>query len=197
MVSKEELIQFEKEIEDLFLDRKILSPIHLSKGNEDELIEVFKRYKINKSDWVFSTHRSHHHALLKGIPREWLKQEILENRSIHIYNKEHNFFTSAIVGGNCPIAVGTALAIQRRSSHERVFVFVGDMASRTGLFDESVRWSGFKNLPIYWIIEDNEFSTNTPTIDVWGPNILRTDNITGYKYKRGYPHVGVGKWIVF
>jgi len=197
MISKLELIEFEEEIAQLFLDKKILSPIHLSKGNEDQLIEIFTRHRIGKDDWVFSTHRSHYHALLKGIPKDWVRQEILENRSIHIFNKGHNFFTSAIVGGICPIAVGTALAIKNKKTHRRVFVFVGDMASRTGIFDESVRWSGFMDLDIYWIIEDNSFSTNTPTLLVWGGNVLRTDNIEGYEYKREYPHVGCGKWVSF
>lgn len=197
MVSKGELIQFEEEIAQLFLEGKIRFPIHLSKGNEAQLIDIFSEYEIGKDDWVFSTHRSHYHALLKGIPRDWLRQEILEKGSIHIFNKEYNFFTSAIVGGTCPIAVGAALAIKMKKEKERVFVFVGDMASRTGIFDESVRWSGWQNLPIYWIIEDNSYSTNTPTLLVWGGHVLRVDNIIEYKYTRGYPHTGVEQWVVF
>jgi len=197
MISKDELIAFETEIANLFLEKKIRAPIHLSKGNEDQLIEIFRNYEIGKDDWVFSTHRSHYHALLKGIPKDWLRQEILYNRSIHIFNKEYNFFSSAIVGGVCPIAVGVALGVKKKETHRRVFCFIGDMASRTGIFDESVRWAGFKNLPIWWIIEDNGFSTDTPTKEAWGPDTIKTDNIIGYKYERGYPHVGAGIWVTF
>ena len=39
---KEELIQFEKDIKQMYLDGKLRSPLHLSGGNEDELIEIFK-----------------------------------------------------------------------------------------------------------------------------------------------------------
>ncbi|KKM86090.1 hypothetical protein LCGC14_1282460 [marine sediment metagenome] len=199
MITKEELIEFEEEIAQLFLDKKIRSPIHLSKGNEDQLIQLFKELGIQEHDWVVSTHRSHYHALLKGIPAEWLKQEILENRSIHINNAEYNFISSAIVAGGCPIAVGLALGIKLREENppERVYCFIGDMAEKTGLYQESMKWAGFKNLPITWIIEDNGFSTNTPTREVWGGDVYRTDNIKRYKYEREYPHVGVGRWVTF
>ena len=89
-VHKESLISFEQEIASLFEDGEIRSPTHLSKGNEDALIEIFKQVK--PTAWVFSTHRSHYHALLKGIPPEWLKAEILANHSITINNAEYRFF---------------------------------------------------------------------------------------------------------
>ena len=42
---KEELIQFEKEIVELFNDGKLKSPVHLSGNNEDKLIAIFERIK--------------------------------------------------------------------------------------------------------------------------------------------------------
>ena len=115
LFTKEELIAFEKEIEKEWLDGNIHAPVHFSGGNEEPLIQIFK--EIKKNDWVFSTHRSHYHALLKGVPRNFVKSEILDCRSIHLNNKEHKFFTSAIVGGIVPIALGTALAIKLKNSN--------------------------------------------------------------------------------
>ena len=187
-MNKEELIEFEADIARLFEQAKIPSPVHLSKGNEDDLIEIF--LNISSSDWVFSNHRSHYHALLKGIPKEWLKAEILANRSITINNSEYKFFSSAIVGGILPIAVGVAMA------GETVWVFVGDMATRTGIFNECYRYAQGHNLPITFIIEDNGLSVETPTKEVWGiecchPNVIR------YGYQREYPHQGSGKFVIF
>ena len=65
-MNKQFLIDFETDIETRFLNKEIKAPIHLSNGNEDELIEIFKF--ISRQDWVFSTWRSHYHALLKEIP---------------------------------------------------------------------------------------------------------------------------------
>ena len=59
----EKLIQFEQDIVNLWESGKIRGPIHLSNGNEEQLIEIFKRVK--ETDWVFSTWRSHYHWVLK------------------------------------------------------------------------------------------------------------------------------------
>ena len=108
MMTEDDLISFEAEIAALFEQGKIRAPVHLSKGNEAELIRIFKDIKPN--EWVFSNHRSHYAALLKGIPADWLKAEILAGRSITLNNREHKFFSSAIVGGILPIAIGVAMA---------------------------------------------------------------------------------------
>ena len=41
-LTKQELINFTEEIEELWNQGKIRSPIHLSGGNEEQLIELFK-----------------------------------------------------------------------------------------------------------------------------------------------------------
>ena len=183
MITKEELIAFEADIASLFEQAKIPSPCHLSGGNEDALIDIF-RY-IKPTDWVFSNHRSHFHALLKGVPPEWLKAEILANHSITINNAEYKFFSSAIVGGILPIAVGVAMMGQP------AWVFVGDMASSGGIFYECYKYSVGHNLPITFIIEDNGWSVNSPSKETWG------SKLSSYEYIRQYPHVGVTKWVIF
>lgn len=212
---KEELINFEEEIKQLFIDKKIMSPVHLSTGSEEPLIEIFKQ--IRKDDWVFSTHRSHYHALLKGVGKEWLRNEILENRSMHIFSKEHKIFTSAIVGGVLPIATGVAMALKRKGSKNRVWVFIGDMGAEMGVFHECTKYSERNNLPITFVVEDNELSVNSPTQKIWGSkpgftigrrlwceesqrvliSNLANPKIIRYKYQRKYPHQGVGVWVSF
>ena len=197
-MNKEELINFEKEIVELFNDGKLKSPVHLSGGDEDELIEIFKQIKPN--DYVFSNYRSHYHALLKGINKDWLKNWILDNKSIHVMNKEHKFFTSAIVGGCLPIALGTALAIKKKQENmekeikeviepmhgedwkvegevkvtpmnqPHVWCFVGDMTANTGVFWECWNYAKNFDLPITFVIADNGLSTDTNTKESWGIN---------------------------
>lgn len=193
-MNKEQLIAFEEEIKQPFLNKKIRAPVHLSRGNEDALIKIFK--KIKPEAWVFSTHRSHYHALLKGIDPEWLRQEILDGHSIHIYNKEHHFFSSAIVGGCLPIAVGVAMAIKRKGENRLVWVFCGDMAAETGIFHECMKYTRRNDLPITFVVEDNELSINTPTQVVWGQSKSKA-NVIRYRYRRDVPHVGIGAWVTF
>ena len=145
-IETKDLIQFSEEIKDLFLVGEIHAPIHLSVGSEDALIEIFK--DIRPQDWVFSTHRSHYHALLKGIPPEWIKAAILVGKSMHLNNREYRFVTSSIVGGCLPIAVGVAMAIKRKGLDEKVWVFIGDMASTTGMCHECLLYASGWELPI-------------------------------------------------
>ena len=77
-----------------------------------------------------------------------------------------------------------------------MWVFVGDMAAETGAFHECTKYAARHDLPITFVIEDNELSTNTPTQVVWGQHRSKR-NIIRYKYKRRVPHVGIGQWVSF
>lgn len=191
----EDLIAFERKIADLWEAGKIRGPIHLSGGNEKNLVEIFE--KVKSEDWVFSTWRSHYHALLKGIDPSWLEKEILQGRSITIVNKEHKFYSSAIVGGIIPIAVGVAMQLKADNSTNKVWCFVGDMAFETGGFYEMHKYATNYNLPIQFVVEDNGVSTNTPTFETWNSKKLVPNNVIYYKYEKQWPHYGTGKWIMF
>ncbi len=138
MLKKSDLINFEDDIKKVYESGKIKAPIHLSGNNEDQLIKIFK--KIKKNDWVFSTWRNHYHALLKGIPKEWIKKEIIQGRSMGINNIKYKFYSSAIVGGILPIALGVAKSIQLKKQKNRVWVFIGDMTFETGVFHECYKY---------------------------------------------------------
>jgi TPP-dependent pyruvate/acetoin dehydrogenase alpha subunit len=189
------LIQFERKMADHWEAGKVRGPIHLSGGNEDELIEIFKYIK--KTDWVFSTWRSHYHALLKGVPSEWIEQEILDGRSITLVNKDEKFYASAIVGAIIPIAVGVAMANKREGNNETVWCFVGDMAFETGGFMENYKYAKNFDLPIKFVVEDNGVSTNTPTVETWKVKSEVPSDVIWYDYKKEWPHYGTGKWVIF
>ena len=195
-LTKEDLIKFERLMADHWEAGKVRGPIHLSGGNEDELIEIFKYIK--KSDWVFSTWRSHYHSLLKGICPVWLEEEILAGRSITIVNQEEKFYSSAIVGAIIPIATGVSLANKRDGNDDKVWCFIGDMAFETGGFYEMHKYAQRYNLPIRFVVEDNGVSTNTPTEETW--NKIKRDvpeDVIWYNYKKEWPHYGTGKWVIF
>ena len=47
-MDKEDLIKFEEEIAELFNGANISAPVHLYYGNEDQIIDVFKKVGPNK-----------------------------------------------------------------------------------------------------------------------------------------------------
>lgn len=174
---------------------KIRGPIHLSDGNEQPLIEIFKR--IDKQDWVFSTWRSHYHALLKGIDSAWLEHQILAGKSITICNIDEKFYSSAIVGAPLSIALGVAQGIKKNNGTEKVWCFLGDMAFETGTFYEVHKYARNFELPLYFVVEDNGISTYTPTEATWKVRRDIPSDVVHYSYKSKYPHYGSGKWIAF
>jgi len=199
-MNKKELISFEEDIAKLFNAGKIKAPVHLYKGNENEIINVFK--KIKKDDWVFCSWRSHYQCLLKGVPTKKVKKEIMNGKSISLCFIEHKIYSSAIVGGVLPIALGLAASLKRKKSKNKVYCFLGDMTSETGIAHECIKYSVNKKLPIHFIVEDNRKSVCTDTRKAWSTKKLTYENIsskfvTYYKYKLKYPHAGAGKRVEF
>ena len=189
------LIDFEEKVAQLYEKKKIKGPIHLSGNNEKELIKIFK--KIKKKDWVFSNWRNHYHALLKRLDEKFILGQILKGKSMNLNDLDKNFFTSSIVGGILPIALGVAFANKLKKNNSIVWVFVGDMTFETGVFHECYKFGKNMNLKIKFIVEDNAMSTNTDTKKAWGGKQKIPKDIIYYKYKRKYPHHGIGKWILF
>ena len=199
-MKKKQLIQFENEIASIFNEGKIRAPIHLYSNNENFLIKFFK--KVKKDDWIFCSWRSHYQCLLKGVPPEILKKEIIEGKSISLCFPKYKIYSSAIVGGIIPISVGVALSLKRRKSKNKVYCFIGDMTSETGIAHENIKYSINKKLPIHFIIEDNFKSVCTNTRKTWSLKNLtyektKSKYITYYKYKLKYPHAGAGKRVQF
>jgi TPP-dependent pyruvate/acetoin dehydrogenase alpha subunit len=197
--TKEELIDFETDIAECFNNAMIKAPVHLYDGNEEQMIKIFE--KIKSKDWVFCTWRSHYQCLLKGVPPDQMKKDILDGKSITLCYPEYNIYSSAIVTGTIPVATGTALDIKRKGTDEHVWCFVGDMASETGSFFENWKYSINHDLPITYIIENNGKSVCTNTHKTWGTDELffakETRKIIYYEYNTKYPHAGAGKRIEF
>lgn len=196
----EKLQEFEAKVASIFNDGKINAPIHLSDGNEASLIEVFGNVRVD--NWVFCSWRSHYQCLLKGVPPEEVIQEILAGRSITLGFPEYRIFSSSIVGGQVPIAVGVACAEKLRNSDNHVWCFIGDMTAETGIVQTSIRYAETHDLPITFVVEDNGISVLTQTRDVWASETLRFDEhqspkIISFKYTSKYPHAGAGVRVQF
>src|SRR5437870_7817918 len=126
MVTKDEIIAFEQEIADIFATGVIRAPVHLRAGREDALIAVFKEHQIGDDDYVFGFWDSHELALLKGVPREELKQAIVEGKSISLCFPAQKVLCSRIVGSLMGTATGVAWSLKNQGKKNRVFLSCGD-----------------------------------------------------------------------
>lgn len=202
MPTKEELIHFEDAVRVLWEQGKINKPIHFSGGNEDELIKIFKL--VQRKDYVFSTWRSHYHYLLHGGRADELLDKIVLSRggSMHITNPKLRFYSSATVGATASIACGVALGLKLAGKKEHVWCFVGDGATDQGWFWEAQRYASGWDLPVTFVVENNNRSVETDLRSRWGEyqsewKMLTSDKIRYYRYEPTYPHVGTGKHITF
>ena len=187
--TEEELIAFENRIGELYFDNKLPFLFHLSGGNEKQLIEIFK--DIKEGDYVISNHRSHYHALLHGIPPEVVEDRILNGRSMFIYDRERNFFCSAIIGGTPAIAAGIAWALKKKGSDKKVWCFIGDGTEDSGHTYEAVRYVDGFDLPCTFVIENNNRSVESSNEERWGKTAeyqWNSPSVLKYHYDITYPH---------
>lgn len=186
-MTPEELTNIEAEIAAAWNDGEINALTHFSGGNEAWLCEFFK--SIKPTDWVFVSHRAHFHYLLHG-GKDLLKK-VKAGKSMFLYMDR--FIQSAIVAGNCCIAAGVALSIQKRGGSDRVFCFVGDGAEDEGHFYEAVRFAHALKLPCTFIIEDNDGSCGVTKAQRGSPEGWRWPGcVVHHRYKMTWPHAGTG-----
>ena len=168
--------------------------LHLPGGNEEQLIDIFSN--INEGDYVLSTHRNMYHALLHGLPPEEIEEKILNGRSMFMFDRERNFYVSAIIGGPVAIAVGIAWALKRKGSDQRVWCFLGDGTEDTGHFAEAVRYVNGFDLPCTFIIEDDCMAVEAPKERRWGTNedLEWPECVIRYHYTKSRPHIRTGNF---
>ena len=199
-LSPQDLIDFEDDIAREFNEARIRAPVHLYSGNEEQIIRIFRG--VQPEDWVLCSWRSHYQCLLKGVPQDRLKTEIMAGRSISLCFPEYRVLSSAIVTGVLPIAVGIGLAIRRAGGSNRVHCFMGEMTAETGSAHECMKYCRQWDLPVHWIVEDNAKSVCTDTRETWNTKTLSHEggddpNVTYYNYQSKYPHAGAGKRVQF
>ncbi len=203
MISKEDIVAFEKEIAEIFATGAIRAPVHLRGGREDALIKIFKDNRIDADDYVFGFWDSHELALLKGVPPEAVKAAIVRGRSISLCFPEYKVLCSGIVGSLMGTAAGVAWSLKQQKKPGRVYLFCGDMSAETGSFHEAVKYVHHFDLPATFIVCDNGVSVMTDTREVWGAKepwfegTKYEKHVIYFKYVNEYPHSGLGKLIKF
>jgi TPP-dependent pyruvate/acetoin dehydrogenase alpha subunit len=190
-MNTEQLIAFETKIAELWEAGELPYLLHLSGGNESQLLSIFAH--VGPDDWIFSTHRNHYHALLAGIDPTSLQRTICDGRSMFVFDRSKHFFTSAILAGTCAIAAGVAYSIKDRKANNRVWCFIGDGGEEQGHFYEAVMFVQAHDLPCKFIIEDNDRAVDSSVMErTKGFRMRWPSCVERYCYHPTYPHAGNG-----
>lgn len=162
---------FEELILDLFGQNKLSGTTHTYIGEEATAVSIMKF--VRKQDKVFSNHRCHGHYLAYGGPERELLAEIMSKESglcqgrggsQHIHYK--NFFTNGIQGGIVPNAVGVAFADKLNGTDSNTLVFLGDGTLGQGVVYESLNIASVYEVPVVFVIEDNQYAMSTRREDM-------------------------------
>jgi len=161
---------FEDRVGQLKRADEVYGLIHLSVGQEAVAAGVCGQ--LRDDDLVYSGHRAHGHAIAKGAPLDRVMAELMGRSdglcrgmggSMHLVDTEHGLMgATGVVGGNIPIALGSALAVHLDGGDQATVVFFGDGAVQAGHFNETINLATLWGLPLILVCENNGFAEFTP-----------------------------------
>ena len=141
----------------------------------EEGIAVGSIAALEPNDYIVSTHRGHGHALAKGHEPGRMMAELFGREtgycrgrggSMHVASRAiRNLGANGIVGGGLGIAVGAAMAIRLRGGSEVVVAFCSDGSSANGMWHEALNLAAIWDLPVIFVLENNQYAVSTPIRD--------------------------------
>ncbi|WP_176696615.1 thiamine pyrophosphate-dependent dehydrogenase E1 component subunit alpha [Haloparvum sedimenti] len=165
--------------------------LHLAAGQEAAAVGVC--HHLRPSDTVTAPHRPHHVAIAKGVDLKRMTAEIFGRETglgkgkgghMHLFDPDVNFACSGIIAQGCPPAAGAALAAKKRNEDAVAVAFLGEGAIDQGGFLESLNFASVHDLPVVFVVEDNDWAISMPKERV-------TDVEDGSKRADGFDMPGV------
>ena len=159
----------EEEIARVYPTDKIMSPVHLSIGQEAISLAVCEA--LRRDDVVFGSYRCHALYLAKGGSLKSMIAELFgkapgcakgKGGSMHLVDVSVGMMgASAVVASTIPLAVGYAMAMKMQGRSQVVACFFGDGAAEEGVFHESLDFAALKKLPILFVCENNFYAIHS------------------------------------
>jgi len=163
--------QFEEKLAGLFASGELpTTVVHLSTGQEASAVGIC--FALGPDDYFTTTHRGHGHMLAKGASADRMMAEILGKEtglckgrggSMHVTDAQIGALgANGIVGASALIGVGAALSSAYQKKNLVAASFLGDGATNQGMFHEAANLAAVWNLPIVFVIENNQYGEFTP-----------------------------------
>ena len=158
---------FEQIVFEKLQDKTISFPAYLSIGQEfisATIAQIMDEKNIEPK--IFIQHRGHSTYLSFGGDVVQLIDELLGRKSgcangmggsASLHSKQKNIYGhDGLMGSQVPIAVGACYANKKPT-----IVFMGDSSAEEDYVFSSIGWAATKNLPILFVVEDNNLSILT------------------------------------
>ncbi len=160
---------FDSRVKELWMASEIYGLAHAYIGAE--AIAVGACEAITKDDFISSTHRGHGHTLAKGADTKAMMAELFgkyeglnrgKGGSMHIADVEIGMLgATGIVGSGMPHALGAALSSDVLDNGTVAICFHGDGGTNQGVWHETINMAAAWNLPVIFLIENNQYAIAT------------------------------------
>ncbi|MBA7486987.1 Acetoin:2,6-dichlorophenolindophenol oxidoreductase subunit alpha [subsurface metagenome] len=164
---------FEERARKLFAAGVFGGFVHLSAGQEATPVGACAN--LTSDDYITSTHRGHGHLIAKGGKTDRMMAELYGKKtgynkgkggSMHIADTDLGILgANGIVGAGVTIAGGAALSAKMRGTDQVTICFLGDGATNTTRFHEGVNLAAIWDLPVVFVIENNQYAESTSIVD--------------------------------
>jgi pyruvate dehydrogenase E1 component alpha subunit len=161
--------RFEERAGEMYAKAKVGGFLHLAIGEEATIVGAARAMR--DADYLVSTYRSHGHALARGTSPNAVMAELFgrvdgcsrgRGGSMHMFDLERRFMGGyGIVGGNLPLAAGMGLAADYLATGDATVCTFGDGASNQGTFGETMNLAALWNLPVVFMVTNNQFGMGT------------------------------------
>lgn len=161
--------RFEEKCAELYQLGKIGGFLHLYIGQEATGVGAVRA--MAAEDHIFTAYRDHGVAIARKLDINALMAEMLGKRtgvskgkggSMHLADRSKNYWGGyAIVGGHLPLAAGVALRARYMEEEFAVLCLMGDGSTNIGYFHESLNLSAVWDLPVIWLVENNQYGMGT------------------------------------
>ncbi|WP_225731528.1 MULTISPECIES: pyruvate dehydrogenase (acetyl-transferring) E1 component subunit alpha [unclassified Nocardia] len=161
--------RFEERTAQAYQQAKIGGYCHLNLGEEATVVGLGAAMR--PTDYLFTNYREHGYALAKGIEPGRVMAELYGRAtgtskgwggSMHMYDTATRLLGGyAIVGGQVPLAIGAALAVDYRGGDDVVVCQMGEGTTNIGAFHESLNIAALWRLPIVFLVINNQTGMGT------------------------------------
>jgi pyruvate dehydrogenase E1 component alpha subunit len=161
--------RFEERTEEQYTRARIGGYCHLNIGEEATVVGAVTA--MQAEDYLFASYRDHGVALAVGSSSKEVMAELMGKEtgsahgrggSMHLLDVKHHFLGGwGIVGGQIPIAVGAAFALDYEKRPGAVVCMFGDAATNIGAFHEALNIAGVWQLPCVFVITNNKYGMGT------------------------------------
>lgn len=148
---------------------KIGGFLHLYIGQESVAVATISL--LGDNDHVITAYRDHGHALAVGMSMNECMAELFgkitgcskgKGGSMHFFAPDKNYWGGhGIVAGQTPLGLGLAYSLKYKELGGCSLCYLGDGAVNQGVFHESLNLAALWDLPVIYIIENNQYSMGT------------------------------------